>query len=82
MNEDDIVRLGLAAGNIVTVTTAIDTNHTRSVSGMIVVPYDIPAGCCAAYYPESNPLFPLSHHDPKSKAPSYKLLPVRIKGRA
>ena len=43
------------------------------------MPYDIPAGCCAGYYPEGNPLIPLSHHDPKAKTPGYKVLPVRVR---
>ena len=51
----------------------------RSVAGLRVVPYAIPAGCCACYYPEGNPLVPLSHHDPKAKTPGYKLVPVRVR---
>jgi anaerobic selenocysteine-containing dehydrogenase len=78
MNEKDIARLGFAAGETVDVTTAIDDNNVRKVTGLRIVPYNIPKGCCAAYYPETNPLFPLAHHDPKSKTPSYKLLPVRV----
>lgn len=78
MNSEDIVRLGFRDGESVDVTTAIDANTIRKVTAMRIVPYDIPKGCCGAYYPETNPLFPLAHHDPKSKTPSYKLLPVRL----
>ncbi|TGT84556.1 molybdopterin dinucleotide binding domain-containing protein, partial [Mesorhizobium sp. M5C.F.Ca.ET.164.01.1.1] len=78
MNGEDILRLGFADGEIVDVTTAIDDNVARTVTGLKIVPYNIPKGCCGAYYPETNPLFPLAHHDPKSKTPSYKLLPVRL----
>jgi hypothetical protein len=59
--------------------TAIDEARTRRVSGLRVVAYDIPQGTCASYYPESNPLFPLEHHDPKAKTPGYKLLPVHVR---
>ncbi|TGQ62674.1 FdhF/YdeP family oxidoreductase [Mesorhizobium sp. M00.F.Ca.ET.186.01.1.1] len=78
VNRKDIARLGLVDGENVDLTTAIDMATERIVTGMKVVAYDIPKGCCAAYYPETNPLFPLDHHDPKSKTPSYKLLPVRL----
>ncbi|MBW6425404.1 FdhF/YdeP family oxidoreductase [Rhizobium sp. XQZ8] len=78
MNRKDIVRLGFGAGDVVDLTTAIDTQTRRAVKGFRIVGYDIPEGCCAAYYPETNPLFPLSHHSPKAKTPSYKLLPVRF----
>lgn len=78
MNPDDLARLGFADGDAVDLTTALRDAKTGSVKGLRVVAYDIPAGCCGAYFPETNPLFPLGHHDPKSKTPAYKALPVRI----
>jgi molybdopterin-dependent oxidoreductase alpha subunit len=78
VNKEDIARLGFVDGEIVSVTTAIDGNSVRRIDGLRIVQYNIPGGCCAAYYPETNPLFPLAHHDPRSKTPSYKLLPVRL----
>jgi molybdopterin-dependent oxidoreductase alpha subunit len=82
MNPVDIERLGLAAGDAVDLVTAIGTDRTRSVRGLRVVAYGIPAGSCAAYYPEANPLFPLPHHEPEAKTPGYKLLPVHVKKAA
>jgi len=35
-------------------------------------------GCCAAYYPETNPLVPLYARDPLSFTPSYKGIPIRL----
>ncbi|WP_431323299.1 FdhF/YdeP family oxidoreductase [Rhizobium sp. YTU87027] len=78
MNAGDIARLGLHDGQMVELSTAIAAETKRRLSGFQVVAYDIPEGCCGAYYPETNPLFPLDHHDAKSKCPSYKLLPVRV----
>lgn len=49
--------------------TALDDGVTRRADGMRVVAYDIPEGCCSACYPETDPLVPLWHHDPKSKVP-------------
>ncbi len=78
MNRDDIVRLNLEEGDIVTLTTAVDDGVVRQVSGLRVVPYNIPEGCCAAYYPECNPLIPVWHHADKSKVPAAKSIPIRI----
>ena len=78
MNADDILRLGFADGEIVDLITMLEPQTPRQVLGFRIVRYDIPRGCCAAYYPETNPLFPLDHHSPKAKTPSYKLLPIRL----
>ena len=78
MNKMDIERRGLRDGDAVDLTTALDDGVTRRVEGLRVVQYDIPSGCCGAYYPETNPLVPLWHHDPKSKVPAYKAIAVHV----
>ncbi|MGO4440943.1 FdhF/YdeP family oxidoreductase [Rhizobium sp. RAF56] len=78
MNAEDMQRLDFVDGDVADLITAIDQATERSVLGLRIVEYGIPTGCCAAYYPECNPLFPLNHHDEKSKTPSYKLLPVFV----
>jgi len=78
MNRNDIIRLQLEEGDFVTLTTAVDDGIVRQVSGLRVTPYDIPEGCCAAYYPECNPLLPVWHHADKSKVPAAKSIPIRI----
>ena len=47
--------------------------------GLTLVEYNLPDGCCAAYYPEAQPLVALEHHDPESRTPAYKSIPVRIR---
>jgi len=42
------------------------------------VPYDIPAGCVGAYYPEANALIPLYQHAERSFVPAAKSVPVRM----
>ena len=59
-------------------STAVDDGVLRQVDGLRVTPYDIPEGCCAAYYPECNPLIPVWHHADKSKVPAAKSIPIRI----
>jgi molybdopterin-dependent oxidoreductase alpha subunit len=79
MNEADLERIGLSEGDVVDVWTALA--HARSdrvVRGLMLVAYDIPDGCCASYYPETQPLIALEHVDPDSLTPSYKSIPVRV----
>jgi anaerobic selenocysteine-containing dehydrogenase len=78
MNSSDIARLRLTEGDLVTLTTAVDDGVERQVSGLRVTPYNIPEGCCAAYYPECNPLIPVWHHADESKVPAAKSVPIRI----
>ncbi|MEH3100154.1 FdhF/YdeP family oxidoreductase [Sphingomonas adhaesiva] len=78
MNRDDIAASGLAAGQKVTLATDAGDNHDRRVGDLIVVEYDVPPGCIAAYYPECNPLIPLDHHAEESHVPAAKSVPVRI----
>ena len=78
MHAADIARQGLAAGDLVDMTTAVDDGVERIVRGLQVVEYDIPEGCCGAYYPETNPLVPLWHHDKHAHTPAYKAIPVRV----
>jgi molybdopterin-dependent oxidoreductase alpha subunit len=78
MHAADIERLGFVEGDFVDLTTAIEDGVERVVRGFRIVPYDIPPGCIGAYYPEANPLVPLSHHDTKALTPAYKATPVRV----
>ena len=48
------------------------------MAGLKVVPFDLPDGCIAGYYPELNPLVPLNWHDHGSQTPAAKAVPVRI----
>jgi hypothetical protein len=68
----------VSEGQLVTLESAIDYGVMRSVGALRVIRYDIPAGCCASYYPECNPLIPLSHHAEGSHVPGAKAIPVRI----
>src|SRR5277367_1410744 len=59
LNDAEIRKRGLAAGDRVDVLTLSSDDTERMVRGLMVVRYDIPDGSCAAYYPETNPLIPL-----------------------
>lgn len=79
MNRADIERLGLADGLMVTAWTAVEDGRMREVPGLRVVPYDIPVGCAAGYFPECNPLVPLWHHAEGSHVPASKSVPIRLR---
>ena len=44
----------------------------------IVVPFDLPRGNCATYFPEANVLVPLTSTADGSNTPSYKYVPITI----
>jgi len=78
MNAVDIAKQGLKEGDVVGLTTAIEERTRRHVGGFTVRGYNIPERCLAAYYPECNPLVPVSHHAKGSFVPAGKGVPVRI----
>ena len=78
LNEADMQRLGLAAGDSVTLETAADDGVERRVGNLRVVPYELPQGSAAAYFPECNPLLPVWHHAQEAHVPAAKSIPVRV----
>ncbi|AJK46705.1 FdhF/YdeP family oxidoreductase [Burkholderia plantarii] len=78
MHRDDIAAHGLEEGRRITLQTVAGDGVERRVAGLKLVPYDIPRGCVAGYYPECNPLLPLWHYAKGSKVPAAKSIPVRI----
>lgn len=76
MGQADMARHGLAQGDLVALRTQADDGVERRVGGLQIVPYDVPAGCIAGYYPECNPLIPLWHHAKESKVPAAKAIDV------
>jgi len=78
MARGDMARLGLAQGDKVALRTPSDDGVLRRVEGLSVVPYDVPEGCIAGYYPELNPLIPLWHHAKESKVPAAKAIDVVV----
>ncbi|RAI37956.1 FdhF/YdeP family oxidoreductase [Rhodoplanes roseus] len=78
MNEADMARLGLAKGDMVRLTSAVDDGVGRARGGLQVLPFGIPEGSIAGYYPECNVLIPIAHHAKGSKVPAAKSVPVRI----
>ncbi|PIB96751.1 FdhF/YdeP family oxidoreductase [Caulobacter sp. X] len=78
-NPDDMARLGLAEGDLIDVGAAFDESGERVVRAFTVVARDIPPGCLAAYYPETNVVIALDDYDQRSGTPAYKSAPVRLR---
>jgi molybdopterin-dependent oxidoreductase alpha subunit len=78
MNERDIERHGLQPEAEVSLEAVSPDGVKRQVDGFRIIRFDLPEGCIAGYYPECNPLIPLSHHAKESKVPAAKAIPVRI----
>ncbi len=78
MNPLDIDAAGLKAGETVRLVTDVDDGVRRELGGLVLTPFDIPAGTIGAYYPEANVLVPIGHHDALSKTPASKSVPVKV----
>jgi molybdopterin-dependent oxidoreductase alpha subunit len=76
MARADMAKHALAQGDLVALRCAAEDGVERRVGGLAVVPYDVPEGCIAGYFPELNPLIPLWHHAKESKVPAAKAIDV------
>ena len=79
MNKDDMAARGIASQALVEIEALNDDGVERRIRGFAALPYDIPRGSIAAYYPEANPLLALAHHDEKSGTPAAKSIPVIVR---
>jgi molybdopterin-dependent oxidoreductase alpha subunit len=79
MNKDDMAARGIVPQALVEIEALSDDGVERRVRGFAALPYDIPRGSIAAYYPETNPLLALAHHDAKSGTPAAKSIPVIVR---
>ncbi|WP_432240624.1 FdhF/YdeP family oxidoreductase [Herbaspirillum robiniae] len=77
-NADDIAMLGFADGDWVNLVSVWDDGIERRADRFRLVSYDIPRGCMAAYYPETNPLVPLSSYADGAGTPTSKSIPVLL----
>jgi molybdopterin-dependent oxidoreductase alpha subunit len=82
MNKDDMTARGISPQALVEIEALSDDGVERRVRGFTALPYDIPRGSIAAYYPETNPLLALAHHDRKSQTPAAKSIPVIVRTMA
>jgi len=77
-NKADIDMLGFEVGQRVDITSVWDDGVERRADSFLLVEYDIPRGCLGAYYPETNPLVPLSSVADGAGTPTSKSIPVLL----
>jgi molybdopterin-dependent oxidoreductase alpha subunit len=78
VNPADLAMLGFKAGEWVDMTTVWEDGVERRADSFLLVEYDIPRGCIGAYYPETNPLVPLSSVGDVCNTPTSKSIPVLL----
>ena len=79
MNSKDMDALGFEPSDRVDIIGDHDDAIDRIAKNFRVVPYDIPRGCVAGYYPELNILVPHQSFGDKSYTPASKSVPVRFR---
>ncbi len=75
MNADDIFAQRLTDGEIVDVVSH-HRDVQRRAKNFRIVTYEIPRGCVAAYFPETNVLVPIDKIAEGSKTPAFKSVVV------
>ncbi|MEQ8821614.1 MAG: FdhF/YdeP family oxidoreductase [Sumerlaeia bacterium] len=78
VNAEDAAERGLPDGDVVTLRSFAKDGKTREAGGFRVVVYDIPKGCAAAYFPETNVLVPAGSFAKGSRTPVSKFIPIEI----
>ncbi|MEX0290648.1 MAG: FdhF/YdeP family oxidoreductase [Flavobacteriaceae bacterium] len=77
MNEEDMQKSGLAKLEVVDLSSTYD-GIERKAKKFKIVPYKIPPGNLAAYFPETNMLVPYNHFADGSGTPISKSIKVRV----
>jgi anaerobic selenocysteine-containing dehydrogenase len=77
MNQQDMNDRKLKSGDIVDLYNDHD-GVERIAHKFIVVPYPIPKGCTATYFPETNVLVPIGSVAEKSNTPVSKLVVIKV----
>jgi molybdopterin-dependent oxidoreductase alpha subunit len=77
LNADDMKRLGIEKDQWVDLISHFES-ETRRAERFKAVPYEIPIGCAAAYFPETNVLVPVRDVADVSNQPASKSIIISI----
>jgi molybdopterin-dependent oxidoreductase alpha subunit len=81
LNAEDMAERGLSADQTVDLVSHFDAEQRRA-GRFKVVPYEIPRGCAAAYYPETNVLVPVRAVAEGSNQPASKSIVITVEPSA
>lgn len=79
IHPEDLQAIGAAAGDRIDVVGDYDDGISRVAPDFRFVPYDIPRGSIAGYYPELNVLVPLGSAGEESDTPTSKSIMVSFR---
>ncbi|SFD65130.1 FdhF/YdeP family oxidoreductase [Spirosoma endophyticum] len=77
MNSDDMANLGFTEKQVVDLHSEYN-GQKRTAHRFLVIPYNIPQGCTAAYFPETNVLVPIDSIADKSHTPTSKSIVITV----
>jgi molybdopterin-dependent oxidoreductase alpha subunit len=77
MNEHDMSEANLKVRDVVDLTSEFN-GVQREANRFLVIPYDIPRGNIATYFPEANTLIPIDSYADKSHTPTSKSVVVKL----
>ncbi len=78
VNPDDLLQRGIRPGGKVDITSHWN-GETRVAENFTAIPYDMPRGCAAAYFPEANVLVPANAQAEGSGTPTSKSIEIEIR---
>jgi molybdopterin-dependent oxidoreductase alpha subunit len=81
VHPEDVAARGLEAGALVDLVGSADGGR-RVAHTFVVVPFDVPRGNCATYFPEANVLVPVHHTARRSRTPASKSVRIRLRPAA
>lgn len=78
LNPEDLAVLGVQPGRRIDITSHWEDGE-RHLRGFRAIPYEMPRGLAAAYFPEANVLVPVGHVAEGSNTPASKSIEVSIR---
>jgi formate dehydrogenase major subunit len=82
INENEMGVRGLKFGDRIDIRTLSTDGIERVLKHVKVVPYLMPDGACATYFPEANGLIPIYNRDADAGTPAGKAIPVILQRSA
>ncbi|MEP6604339.1 MAG: FdhF/YdeP family oxidoreductase, partial [Spartobacteria bacterium] len=77
MNAEDVKAAGLQQGELVDLTSHYE-GEERTARHFQVAPYDLPRGCTATYFPETNVLVSINSVADRSNTPTSKFVIISV----
>ncbi len=77
-NPQDLAERGIRPGQKIRITSHW-TDGERHAEGFTAIPYEMPRGCAAAYFPEANVLVPVTAQAKGSGTPMSKSIEISIR---